>query len=110
MPWELPNPPRPQAWPVELVPVDRTHRAVLGHLGQLFRHDMSEFFGLLIALCPGRWTIGFQRYNPGAERFWSRVATEVAGDRWQIADGLVPETRPPDTFITFTTPRAAGAP
>jgi predicted acetyltransferase len=56
-----------------------------------------------IALFPGRWCIGFQRYNPGLEKFWSRIAAEVAGDQWQIADGPTPETRPPDTFITFTT-------
>jgi predicted acetyltransferase len=58
-----------------------------------------------IALFPGCWSIGFQRYNPGAERFWSGVATQVVGDRWEIHDGPIPETRPPDTFITFTTAR-----
>jgi predicted acetyltransferase len=36
---------------------------------------------------PGRWRIGFQRYNPGAEQFWSSIAT----------------------FITFTTPHPSPA-
>jgi predicted acetyltransferase len=175
MPWEAPTPPRPPAHPVELKPVDRSHRAVLGNLGQLFRHDLSEFYGHLpnddgtfndrqldrfltgldphrraylitvagrtagfvltaeaegggstitgffvvralrrtgvgreaavqtIRLFPGRWRIGFQRYNPGVTAFWSRVAAEVAGDKWEIYDGPVPDTRPPDTFVEFTT-------
>jgi predicted acetyltransferase len=58
---------------------------------------------LTIAKFPGPWMIGFQRYNPGVEEFWSRVATDVAGDRWKIEDGPLPDSRPPDTFITFTT-------
>ncbi|MGX6600766.1 GNAT family N-acetyltransferase [Micromonosporaceae bacterium Da 78-11] len=183
MPWQADTPPRPPSRPVELVLVDRAHRAVLGNLGQLYRHDLSEAFGLLpnadgtfndrmldkfrtgddpahrawlitaagqvggfvmtapapgggtqiagffvvralrrtgvgreaalraIALYPGRWNIGFQRYNPGAEKFWTGIATEVVGDRWEINDGPVPENRPPDTFITFYTspPRAPSA-
>ena len=167
--------PRPPSSPVALAPVDRSHRAVLGNLGQLFRHDLSEPYGHLpnddgsfndrqldlflagrdpsrrawlitaaartagfvmtmaaeaggtsingffvvralrrtgvgataaaqvIALTPGRWQVGFQRYNPGVEAFWSRVAREAAGDAWEIYDGPAPESRPPDTFITFTT-------
>lgn len=31
---------------------------------------------------PGEWRIGFQEENPTAARFWRRIATEVAGDRW----------------------------
>ncbi|MDR6321851.1 GNAT family N-acetyltransferase [Actinoplanes couchii] len=176
MPWTAATPPRPPSRPVELRPMTRSDRAVLGNLGQLYRHDLSEFYGVMpnddgsfnnrpvdlffaeavpetrawlitaagstagfvmttpdpagglaiasffvvralrrtgvgfeaatrvIAMFPGRWTIGFQRYNPGVERFWSRVATEMAGDRWEIHDGPVPDSRPPDTFITFTTP------
>ncbi|XVV09817.1 GNAT family N-acetyltransferase [Actinoplanes sp. CA-131856] len=159
--------------PVAVKPVDRTHRAVLGHLGQLFRHDLSQWYGHLpnddgtfndrpldrfltgleperhaflitvggrtggyamtapaegggtsiaaffvvralrrtgvgrsaavqvVSRFPGRWRIGFQRYNPGVEAFWSDVATEVAGDKWEIEDGPPAENRPPDTFITF---------
>lgn len=52
---------------------------------------------------PGRWSIAFQRYHPGVESFWSRVATDAVGDRWNIHDGPVPENRPPDTWIAFTT-------
>ncbi|MEU8819832.1 hypothetical protein [Actinoplanes sp. NPDC048796] len=167
------NPPLSE--PVALKPVDRTHRAVLSNLGQLFRHDLSQWYGLLpnddgtfndrqldhfltgadperraflitvagrtagyvmtapaegggtsitaffvvralrrtgvgrtaailtVARFPGRWRIGFQRYNPGVEAFWSGVATAVVGDKWEINDGPRPESRPPDTFITFTT-------
>ncbi|GAA0527331.1 hypothetical protein GCM10010172_04790 [Paractinoplanes ferrugineus] len=162
--------------PVALVAVDRSHRAVLGNLGQLFRYDLAEVYGhlpnadgsfndrqtdrflagvdpgrrawlitaagrtagyvmtipaadggnsisaffvvralrrtgvgreaaaLTIAALPGRWSIAFQRYNPGVERFWSRVATDAAGHRWHIHDGPTPANRPPDTWITFTTP------
>ena len=175
MPWDSPTPPRPPSRPVTLTQVDRSHRAVLSNLGQLYRHDLSEGYGLLpnddgtfnnreldhfftaadperrtwlvtaagrvggyvmtapdddggtsiagffivralrrtgvgreaalqtIAMFPGRWCIGFQRYNAGVEKFWSSVATEVVGDRWEIHDGPTPETRPPDTFITFVT-------
>jgi predicted acetyltransferase len=47
MPWNAPTPPRPLSRPVALRPVDRRHRAVLLNLGQLFRHDLSESYGLL---------------------------------------------------------------
>ena len=39
--------PRPPADPVELVAVDRSHRAVLQNLGQLYRYDLSEPYRLL---------------------------------------------------------------
>lgn len=39
--------PRPATTPVELVPADRSDRAVLENLGQLYRHDLSEAYGLL---------------------------------------------------------------
>ncbi|MFI0796149.1 GNAT family N-acetyltransferase [Micromonospora rubida] len=54
-----------------------------------------------ISLFPGRWSIGFQRYNPGVEAFWSYVASQVVGDSWEIHEGPTSESRPPDTFITF---------
>lgn len=179
MSWDAATPPRPLSRPVGLVAVDRSHRAVLGNLGQLYRHDLSEAYGLLpnedgtfndrqtdrflagvdphhrawlitaagrtagfamttpapdegtciagffvvralrrsgvgrdaagqvIARFPGRWSIAFQRYNPGAERFWSQVATDAA-DRWDMHDGPLPQDRPADTWITFTT-RASDA-
>lgn len=161
--------------PVDLVPVDRSHRAALENLGQLYRHDLSESYRLLpnadgtfnnrrldefrignepehrawlitvggglggfvmarpsgaevmsisdffvvralrrtgvgreaarrvIALFPGQWRVGFQRYNPGTERFWSLVATDVAGDTWRTYDDPPVDGRPPDTWITFST-------
>ncbi len=58
---------------------------------------------LLIAASPGRWSIGFQSYNPGAKRFWSRVATDVVGDKWATHDDPPVEGRPPDSWITFQT-------
>ena len=167
-------PPRPPSEPVELVPVGRSDRAVLENLGQLYRHDLSESYGLLpnpdgtfnnrrldefragadpdhrgwlievadglggfvmtrphdgamsisdffvvralrrsgvgreaarlaIRQVPGRWWIGFQRYNPGVERFWSRVASELAGDGWTMQDESPVEGRPPDSWISFET-------
>jgi predicted acetyltransferase len=175
VPWKTAIPPGPASRPIALVAVDRSRRAVLGNLGQLYRHDLSEAYGHLpnddgtfndrqtdrflagvdpqhrawlitaagrtggfvmtlpaedggtsiagffvvralrrtgvgreaalqaVAMFPGRWSIAFQRYNPGVERFWSRVATDVVGDQWEKHDGPVPESRPPDTWITFTT-------
>ncbi|WP_306204278.1 hypothetical protein [Actinoplanes sp. RD1] len=167
-------PARPPLRPVELVEVDRSHRSVLENLGQLFRHDLSESYGLLpnddgtfnnrpldkflagedpdrraflikvagrlggfvltmaaegggtaidgffvvralrrsgvgreaalrtIALFPGRWWIGFQRYNPGVEAFWSDVAAAAAIGEWQMHDLLpAPQDRPPDTVVVF---------
>jgi predicted acetyltransferase len=41
------RPPRPPSAPVALRPVDRSDRAVLENLGQLYRHDLSEAYGLL---------------------------------------------------------------
>lgn len=52
---------------------------------------------------PGRWRIGFQRYNPGVEMFWSTAATQVSGTTWEIHDGPAAEARPPDALISFTT-------
>jgi predicted acetyltransferase len=170
-----PYPPRPPAEPVQLVPVDRTHRAVLQNLGQLYRHDLSGPYGLLpnpdgtfnnrhldiflseadpnirawlitaagalggfvmtaphsdggtsiydffvvralrrtgvgreaarqvIAMFPGRWNIAFQAYNPGAQPFWSQVAADAVGERWQTYEGSPAVNRPPDTWITFQT-------
>lgn len=174
-------PPRPPSDPVGLVPVDRSHRAVLENLGQLYRHDLSEAYGHLpnpdgtfnnrrldlflagidpehrawlitaagrvggfvmtapdergeraqpggtsisdffvvralrrtgvgrdaarqvIALFPGWWSIGFQSYNPGVQRFWSQVATDVAGDQWTSYDDPPVAGRPPDSWIIFRT-------
>jgi predicted acetyltransferase len=171
----LPSLPRPPSEPVELVQVGRSDRAVLENLGQLYRHDLSESYGLLpnpagtfnnrrldefragtesdhrawliqaagglggfvmiqphdeamsisdffvvralrrtgvgreaarlaIRLVPGPWLIGFQRYNPGVERFWSQVATEAVGEgAWTMQDEPPVDGRPPDTWISFET-------
>lgn len=40
-------PPRPAASPVTLTAASRSDRAVLENLGQLYRHDLSEAYGLL---------------------------------------------------------------
>ena len=176
-----PSPPRPPSDPVELVAVDRSQRAVLENLGQLYRHDLSEAYGHLpnpdgtfnnrrldlflagadlehrawlitaagrlggfvmtapdergepgerdgmsvsdffvvralrrtgvgreaarqvVALFPGGWSIGFQSYNPGVQRFWSQVATDVAGDQWTTYDDPPVAGRPPDSWIVFRT-------
>ena len=55
----------------------------------------------VIAMIPGRWSIGFQCYNPGAQRFWSLVASDAVGDHWVMHDDPPVEGRPPDTWITF---------
>jgi predicted acetyltransferase len=169
----LSSPPLPPAGPIELVPVDRSHRAVLENLGQLYRHDLSEalrhlpnpdgtfnnrrldrflagidpehrawlimvagalggfvmtaptedggrsisdFFVVralrrsgvgrevavrVITAAPGRWSIGFQSCNRGAQRLWPQVATELVGDKWALHDAPSVPGRPPDTWITF---------
>jgi len=57
----------------------------------------------VIAMIPGRWSIGFQCYNPGAQRFWSQVASDAVGDTWATHDDPPVDGRPPDTWITFQT-------
>jgi predicted acetyltransferase len=58
---------------------------------------------LIIAKFPGRWRIAFQSCNPGAQRFWSQVATDAAGDNWSTHDDPPVDGRPPDSWITFKT-------
>jgi predicted acetyltransferase len=161
--------------PVALTLVDRSHRAVLANLGQLYRHDLSAAYGQLpnadgtfnnrrldhyltgadasqqmwlitvggalggfaltretedggrtisdffvvralrrtgvgreaarqvIAMTPGRWRIGFQTYNPGAEPFWKLVATDLAADTWSTFEDAAVDGHPPDSWITFET-------
>ena len=57
----------------------------------------------VIAIFPGQWSIAFQSYNPGAQRFWSQVASDAAGDTWTTHDDQPVAGRPPDTWITFST-------
>ncbi|MEU5988500.1 GNAT family N-acetyltransferase [Spirillospora sp. NPDC047418] len=52
---------------------------------------------------PGRWEVAFQDGNPGAVRFWHRVADAIAPDAWTQDRRPVP-TRPdlpPDVWISF---------
>jgi predicted acetyltransferase len=56
-----------------------------------------------IAMTAGRWSIGFQTYNPGVQQFWTQVASDAAGDTWSTHDDPPVDGRPPDTWITFQT-------
>ena len=154
----------------------RSDRAVLGNLGQLYRHDLSEALGhlpnddgtfnnrrldaffvgedpgseaWLIAVAgrtggfvltsvapdgtrvlsdffvvralrrigvgraaaeatftayPGRWSVAFQDYNPGARAFWESVADAVSHGNWCSEHHSVPgkPELPPDTWMTLT--------
>lgn len=57
----------------------------------------------VIAMNPGRWSIAFQSYNPGAQRFWTQVASDAVREKWTAHDDPPVEGRPPDTWITFQT-------
>ncbi|MDA2815126.1 GNAT family N-acetyltransferase [Nocardiopsis sp. RSe5-2] len=59
----------------------------------------------LLRLRPGRWSIAFQEDNPGAARFWRRVADAAAGDAWREERREVPgrPELPPDTWILLDT-------
>jgi hypothetical protein len=56
-------------------------------------------------MTPRSWRIAFQAYNPGAQRFWSQVASDAAGDQWAMHDNPPgqQETWKVDTWITFQT-------
>jgi predicted acetyltransferase len=58
-----------------------------------------------IATRAGRWEVAFQEENPGAARFWRRIATELAGTDWREEARPVPDKpdRPPDLWISFDT-------
>jgi predicted acetyltransferase len=70
------------------------------------RHGVGYAAALqLLGLHPGRWEIAFQEANPGAARFWRRVATQVAGAAWGEERRPVagkPEI-PPDTWLLLST-------
>lgn len=68
----------------------------------------------VLSLHPGPWEIAFQEENPGAARFWRRVAADVAA----MSGTAVREERrpvpgkpgiPPDTWLLLEAARAAGA-
>jgi predicted acetyltransferase len=54
---------------------------------------------------PGAWEIAFQEENPGAARFWRRVATDVAGTTWREERRPVPGKPeiPPDVWLLLQT-------
>jgi predicted acetyltransferase len=53
---------------------------------------------------PGAWEIPFQDENPGAARFWRRLATELVGDAWREERRPVPDKPeiPPDVWLSLT--------
>lgn len=59
----------------------------------------------VIAMTPGPWRIAFQAYNPGAQRFWSQVASDAVGDQWAMHDDSsgLQYTWKVDTWVTFQT-------
>jgi len=59
----------------------------------------------LFRLHPGRWEIAFQEENPGAARFWRRVAAGVAGAACKEERRPVPGKPeiPPDTWLILST-------
>ncbi|MER7686912.1 GNAT family N-acetyltransferase [Streptomyces sp. NPDC097610] len=57
----------------------------------------------VVARHPGPWEVAFQDDNPGAVRFWRRVAADIAGGGWREERRAVPG-RPdlaPDVWISF---------
>jgi predicted acetyltransferase len=59
----------------------------------------------LVGRHPGAWEIPFQESNPGAARFWRRVATAVAGPAWKEELRPIPgkPDLPPDTWLLLAT-------
>lgn len=66
----------------------------------------------VVACHPGHWEVAFQHDNPGAARFWRRVATEIAGEAWTEETKPVPGRPdvPPDVWISFATGPDADGP
>jgi predicted acetyltransferase len=54
---------------------------------------------------PGPWEIPFQDENPGAARFWRRVATAVAASTWEEERRPIPgkPELPPDVWLRLVT-------
>lgn len=59
----------------------------------------------LFAKHAGRWEIAFQEENPGAARFWRRLAAEVCPSGYREERRAVPGKPhlPPDTWLGLTT-------
>ncbi|MGZ4560629.1 MAG: GNAT family N-acetyltransferase [Oryzihumus sp.] len=60
---------------------------------------------------PGRWELAFQEANQQAGRFWTDIATRLAGNTWTVAPRPVPERpdSPPDLWLTFEVGRATAS-
>ncbi len=61
---------------------------------------------------PGRWGIAFQEANPGAGRFWRRVASDAVGSDWIEEPRPVPgrSDMPPDIWIFLDTSSSVRSP
>ncbi|MFF4891014.1 GNAT family N-acetyltransferase [Micromonospora chersina] len=59
----------------------------------------------LLATHAGRWEVAFQEENPGAARFWRRLAVEVCPTGHREERRAVPGKPhlPPDTWLLLTT-------
>ncbi|WP_231605901.1 GNAT family N-acetyltransferase [Micromonospora sp. HK10] len=59
----------------------------------------------LFARHTGAWEVAFQEENPGAARFWRRVAAEVCPTGYREERRAVPDKPhlPPDTWLLLTT-------
>ncbi|NUS25651.1 MAG: GNAT family N-acetyltransferase [Streptomyces sp.] len=60
----------------------------------------------VVARHPGEWTVAFQDANPGAVRFWRRVACDLAGAEWTEERRPVPGRSglAPDVWVSFRYP------
>ena len=60
---------------------------------------------------PGRWGVAFQEENPGAARFWRRVATDAVGPDWVEEPRPVPGTPDfaPDIWISLDSSSLVGS-
>lgn len=59
----------------------------------------------LFAKHTGHWEVAFQEENPGAARFWRRLAVEVSPTGYREEQRAVPGKPhlPPDTWLLLTT-------
>jgi len=82
------------------------------HIGEFFvvrrarRRGVGHDAALqLLRRHPGPWRIAFQDENPGAARFWRRVATDAVGDAWHEERLPVPDKPwlPPDVWLSLDT-------
>jgi predicted acetyltransferase len=57
----------------------------------------------VISRHPGRWELAFQEANERAARFWTNLASRLAGTAWTVSPHPVPEKPdvPADLWLTF---------